>query len=207
VQVQITSAKTETSNTREQILAAAEVLFANKGFKATTLKDVSASSGVNSALVSYYFGNKDGLRHQIFLRQSARTQALVDQVEIAGEKPTLKTLKSLLTSVFTQIRKDATYYRLGLWALADGGEITAQVAEDVWNPVYFRFRELLRALNDEMRAEDLEARTTLLCGAIHQYSNLRWNFLEKIAFTADGDKILKSYEDLVIEQLTKLLAK
>src|SRR4051812_11592053 len=72
------SEKGDSASAREQILSAAEILFAQKGFKATTLKDVSAASGVNSALVSYYFGNKEGLRHQIFLRQSERTQSVLD---------------------------------------------------------------------------------------------------------------------------------
>lgn len=195
--------RTESANTREQILNAAEVLFAQKGFKATTLKDVSLASGENSALVSYYFGGKEGLRHQIFLRQSERTQAILDScLELNDASP--EAVRSLVKTLFAQIRADATYYRLGLWALVDGGEVTKQVADDVWNPVFTSFKNLISSIAPKLSQKEIEARCTLLFGAIHQYANLRWNYLEKINFSGSSDELLKSYEDLVLEKIVEI---
>jgi len=50
------------------ILHAAEELFAAKGFKRTTIKDISNASGMNSALIYYYFDNKTRLYHLILTR-------------------------------------------------------------------------------------------------------------------------------------------
>lgn len=48
-------------DTREQILEAARALFAEKGFERTTMRAVGERAGVDPALISHYFGNKDGL--------------------------------------------------------------------------------------------------------------------------------------------------
>lgn len=48
-------------DTRGQILEAARESFADKGFRATTIRGVAASAGVDAALVHHYFGSKDDL--------------------------------------------------------------------------------------------------------------------------------------------------
>ena len=47
--------------TREAILAAAEVEFAEKGFALGSMRAICAKAGANSALASRYFGSKEGL--------------------------------------------------------------------------------------------------------------------------------------------------
>ena len=44
-----------------EILAAAQRVLVEKGFTGLTLRAVAQESGANSAMVQYYFGNKDGL--------------------------------------------------------------------------------------------------------------------------------------------------
>lgn len=53
--------RTDRADARGDILAAARALFADRGFKGTTMRAVAESAGVDVALVPYYFGNKDGL--------------------------------------------------------------------------------------------------------------------------------------------------
>jgi AcrR family transcriptional regulator len=49
------------SGTRETILAAARARFAAHGYDRTRMRDVAEDAGVDPALVSYFFGSKDGL--------------------------------------------------------------------------------------------------------------------------------------------------
>ena len=49
------------SNTREEILAAARQLFAQRGYQATTMRAIAAAAGVNAALVHHYYGSKEQL--------------------------------------------------------------------------------------------------------------------------------------------------
>jgi len=48
-------------DTRAQVLDAARTSFAEKGFRATTIRAVAATAGVDPALVHHYFGTKDKL--------------------------------------------------------------------------------------------------------------------------------------------------
>jgi AcrR family transcriptional regulator len=49
------------SGTREAILAAAKEAFATRGYAATSLRGIARTAGVDPALVTHYFGSKDGL--------------------------------------------------------------------------------------------------------------------------------------------------
>lgn len=50
---------------RENILAAAEELFAQQGFAATSIREVADHVGVNPAMIHYYFGSKRKLLQQV----------------------------------------------------------------------------------------------------------------------------------------------
>ncbi|MCM0753659.1 CerR family C-terminal domain-containing protein [Desulfovibrio aminophilus] len=51
----------EPQGTRDRILDAAGVIFAKKGFRAATVRQISEAAGVNVALLHYYFKDKAGL--------------------------------------------------------------------------------------------------------------------------------------------------
>ncbi len=55
-----------TSKTELQILASAEKLFLEKGFKSTSITDIARDAGCNQALVHYYFRTKENLFKRIF---------------------------------------------------------------------------------------------------------------------------------------------
>ncbi len=48
-------------NTRAAVLTAAERLFAERGFAATTMRDISNASGVSHPLIHHHFGSKEDL--------------------------------------------------------------------------------------------------------------------------------------------------
>ena len=55
------SKSTKADKTRHDIVCAAEKLFAEKGFRAMTLRDVTREAKVNLAAVNYHFGTKRAL--------------------------------------------------------------------------------------------------------------------------------------------------
>ncbi len=54
-------ARTDGIETREAILAAAEVEFSEKGFELASAREMCRRAGVNSALMNRYFGSKEAL--------------------------------------------------------------------------------------------------------------------------------------------------
>ena len=57
--------------TREKLLEAAGPIFANRGYQATTIREICAAAGANVAAINYHFGDKLGLYTEV-LQQSVR---------------------------------------------------------------------------------------------------------------------------------------
>ena len=53
--------KTKSDRTRDAILDAARLLFAEKGYDGTTVRDIAAAANIDPAMVIRYFGGKDTL--------------------------------------------------------------------------------------------------------------------------------------------------
>ncbi len=56
---------------RDRILDAAERQFAQRGYHAVSLRDITAAAGVDVALVNYHFGGKQALFEAVFMRRAA----------------------------------------------------------------------------------------------------------------------------------------
>ena len=54
---------------RDKILMAAEMAFAENGYAGTSLREIVKRAHVTQALVTYYFGSKEALFKEIFLRR------------------------------------------------------------------------------------------------------------------------------------------
>ena len=56
-------------DSRERLLDAAEQLFAERGFDATSTRDIAARAGDTLGTLSYHFGSKDGLLAEVIRRR------------------------------------------------------------------------------------------------------------------------------------------
>jgi AcrR family transcriptional regulator len=80
---------------REQILAAAARLFAERGYSAATMADVAAASGVSKATLYHYVHDKHDLLAQIAAGHVARLEALLAEVR-AQRLPPEAQLRALI---------------------------------------------------------------------------------------------------------------
>jgi AcrR family transcriptional regulator len=88
------------ADTREQILRAAERLFAENGINGVSLREINREAGQsNTGAVQYYFGDRDGLVLAVIARHrhddEIRRHLLLDGYERAGE-PDLRALAAAL---------------------------------------------------------------------------------------------------------------
>ena len=73
--------------TRTAILAAAERLYADRGFGDVTLRDIVAEANVNLAAVNYHFGSKDELIAELFVSRSIATnRERLNELKMAEDK-------------------------------------------------------------------------------------------------------------------------
>ena len=57
---------------RDKLLAAGTELFAAKGFAGVSIRELATAAGVNSALISYHYGGKEGLYEAVLTAQYSR---------------------------------------------------------------------------------------------------------------------------------------
>jgi AcrR family transcriptional regulator len=58
-------------SSRDKLLKSAETLFAAKGFREVSVREIAAHAGVNSALVGYYFHGKQALFNEVYRSHAA----------------------------------------------------------------------------------------------------------------------------------------
>ncbi len=59
------------AQTRQRLLDVAETLFAEHGFAATSVRDITSAAACNLAAVNYHFRDKQNLYHEVFRRRLA----------------------------------------------------------------------------------------------------------------------------------------
>lgn len=80
-------------STKSKILDAAEVLFADKGFNSTSLREITSQAEVNLAAVNYHFGSKKELIKAVMSRYmnelSPRLESALHALCLDEVQPTL----------------------------------------------------------------------------------------------------------------------
>ena len=71
----------DAQGSRDALLTAADALFDERGYEATTVRDIGERAGVDAALIARYFGGKEGL-YLATLEQERRTPLPADPMRI-----------------------------------------------------------------------------------------------------------------------------
>lgn len=85
----------ENQETARKIVEAATELFAENNFEAVSLKKIASKAGANSALISYYFGNKQKLYEHILSDQADFFMSSLENLEATGLTPLKRMLHFL----------------------------------------------------------------------------------------------------------------
>src|ERR1700709_1409127 len=78
------------NTTAEKLLIAASELMIERNSIDVSLSDIAQKSGVNSALVKYHFGNKDGLLLALLARDAATEMSNLEYLLAQPITPTAK---------------------------------------------------------------------------------------------------------------------
>lgn len=73
--------------TRDQILEAADKLFYERGFEATSFTDIADAVGISRGNFYYHFKSKDDILEAVIALRSERTRAMLDRWAAEGDTP------------------------------------------------------------------------------------------------------------------------
>ena len=139
-------------DTKDRIMDAAETLFAQHGFDATSLRMITASAGVNLASVNYHFQSKNSLIEAVMTRRIAPLNRerleMLASVEARSEFPALEDIVHAF--VAPVVRK-----RLGGGHGADFGRLFGRIYSDPCEcaraSFFGQMREILRPFTSAFR--------------------------------------------------------
>lgn len=104
--------------TRATILAAAEQVFADKGYAAARLEDVAARAGIRRASIIYYFRDKREL-HDAVLADVFEELLERYQTVLGAPVPLPQRIESIVDAWVGYVAERPTVARLLLWEVAD----------------------------------------------------------------------------------------
>ncbi|HEX3768183.1 MAG TPA: TetR family transcriptional regulator, partial [Puia sp.] len=104
--------KPSLSTKQLQLLDTAESLFSQKGFDGTSVRDIAEAAGINTAMISYYFGSKEKLMEEIFERKSLNIKEKVANLLKDESLDPLEKMYSLVDMYIEGILSRKTFHRI-----------------------------------------------------------------------------------------------
>jgi AcrR family transcriptional regulator len=141
---------------RANLLAVAGEIFAERGFEAATVKEITDRAGANVASVNYYFGDKLSLYIEV-LRLSLHNGRMALPPESEGLSPEERLAYYIdrFLKTLTGIGRPSWASQLALRELTHPSPALPQLVEDIFLPNFL----LMRRLIADVAAAPLEADT------------------------------------------------
>ncbi len=160
------------SDARTKIKRAARQLFAERGFRNVTVREIAATAGQkNHGAVTYYFGTKDNLAKEILIDgakiMEARRNEMLDALEANGHTLCIRDLIEAIILPSADLdegenTQEQTFNRFLLDLSANYPVIFAEALGGRWNVGYQRCLTHMRGLMPNLSAAEQNRRFIFL---------------------------------------------
>ena len=158
-------------STAEKILDAAEGLFAEKGFDATSLGDVADLVGIRSPSLYNHFRNKEALYDAVMERLLQRFSEPLQ--ELLENEVTVEVVLQWQRRLVQLHARNPNLARLLQHAALSGGPHTRQLVERLFRPLF----ELGTTNIADLRAPALQRNTDLLPWIVVAFNNVVMSYV------------------------------
>jgi AcrR family transcriptional regulator len=163
------SAINQPADTRDKILGAAESLFVERGFSATSLRAIADRAGVNLAATNYHFGSKKGLLAEVFHRRvgpiTEQRISNLDQLEKSG---LALSTRNVLEAFFQPLARDDLYTLTPAvigWIYSEPEAVLRPLFEQEFITVSLRFQTALATILPQLEPGELKWRFHFMIGS------------------------------------------
>jgi AcrR family transcriptional regulator len=158
-------------STRQKILDTAERLFAQRGYTATSMRQIISKAGVNLAAIHYHFGSKEELLDEIVQRRAGPVNterlALLDAAKKAANGRPLRVeeiLEALLRPMATVAAQNEQFVRFMGRLFGEG--LMPHLAKKHFHEVMKKFTDALREVLPEVPEQEFLWRVHFMMGAL-----------------------------------------
>ena len=95
-----------------QIIETAEILFAERGFDGTSVRDIADEAGVNIAMISYYFGSKEKLMEALFELRVGSVKSRVETLIKDNNLSPLEKVNMLIDEHIDRIMQKQCFHKI-----------------------------------------------------------------------------------------------
>ncbi len=193
--------------TRERILDTAEVLFAQKGYRAVSVREITSAAECNLAAVNYHFGNKENLYLEVFrsrwvpramrVRESFR-KSLARQGSLSEAKVVRALAQAFVDGPLSDDER-LRHSQLMTREMTQPTKAFKHVAEQVIQPF---FKELSDQLDSVLSNKVGEEQMLLNIFSIFAMV-LYFNFARVAVSRLTGRKYDSAFRALLVEQITQ----
>lgn len=158
-------------DTQEKILDAAERLFIEHGYAATSLRAIASLAEVNLAATNYHFGSKKGLFGSVFHRcvQPINEQRLLllKELKLSKRKLTLRLiLEAFFTPLAAAVNKKHQVPALIGRIYAEPESLTKPILEQEFGEVAARYQLAIAEVFPDVPADELRWRFHFMIGSM-----------------------------------------
>jgi AcrR family transcriptional regulator len=109
---------------RGQILRGAMDLFAEKGFRGATTREIARHVGISEALMFKYFPSKEALYRAIIQKRTDGSEEMFFPKEAVQAKDDRQVFRSIASNLIARNTGDPTFMRLILYSALEGHELS-----------------------------------------------------------------------------------
>ncbi len=157
---------------RDRILDCAELHFADHGFTGATLRDIAGAAQVNQAMIRYYFGTKESLFDEVFLRRgsalSGQRHVLLDRL-LASGAPTVEQIVHAYLKPQWDMKysgpNGAAFVRMQARLHAEPEEHALRLRREVYDASVKRYIAALQDALPDVDRDTISIRMSFLVGA------------------------------------------
>jgi len=200
------------ADTKTRILDAAESLFMEHGFEATSLRSLTTAAGVNLAAVNYHFGTKEELFQAVLTRRlDAMNQERLVRLDTlerrAAERPLTceRILAAMLIPALRLARDEKrggkNFLRLLGRAYADPAPFIRHFLSEQYVGMINRYKEAFLKALPHLSRHELTWRLHFVMGAL-SYTLAGTDALKLFAQVTPGEK---DNDELLIQRLAPFL--
>ena len=158
------------TDTKLRILDAAERLFGENGYAATSLRHIIAEAHVNLAAIHYHFGSKQDLLDQVILRKAGpmneRRLQLLDQYEAEAAPGPASVEKIVTAFILPVLLIDKSPQFIKLMGRAHSEGLMPEISRRHFQPTISRFLSALRRVLPDVPEEELIWKAHFALGAL-----------------------------------------
>ncbi len=144
-------------STKDRILQAAGPIFASKGFRKTTVREISDAANVNLASMNYYFGDKKNLYLEtVVAARASRAQQhpLPEWTEATTAEEKLLDFITMLLNRLVAMQSEPWPVRLLMRETLQPTEACQHLVEDYFKPMFGQLLSIVDELTNKELSDD-----------------------------------------------------